>query len=339
MIFKSYLRNLVEITGLPLIVIATSLLLLQSKQLSLQPALGWGIFVDLCLIAPLLYVLSIRKKNISVFTVIPVTIGCFFLARYSMPASFSSGLEPLFIWGIPVLELGILSFVVYKALKMYRILKNTASPSVDFMSSLRTALNKIQIPALVKSVLVTEISMVYYAFLRWKRVPQPKFFSSHKTGGHISVFLGIIMLLMVESIALHIIIQRWNTTIAWIFTFSSIYAIIQLIAHMKALYLNPSSLEDDHLIIRYGIFGEGRIAIDNIIAAEKTATWDKKEALSIKLALLKDVEEHNIKITLKEKEYFTQAYGAGKFYKKLYFYVDNPDELIRKINEICQKKY
>ena len=337
---KSYLKNLFEITVLPLIIVFISLLLLQSKQLSLNPNLGWGILADLCLLTPLVYAFSIRKKNISFFTVLPVTIGCFFLARYSMSASYGSALEPFVTWGIPILELGVLTFVVFQTVKMYRILKSTTSASTDFMTSLRTALHKMQIPALVKSVLVTEISTVYYALLCWKRAPvQPHLFSSHKTGGHTSVFLGIIMVLIAESIGLHMLIQRWNTLLAWVFTFSSIYAMTQLIAHIKALYLRPSYFENNSLMIRYGIFGEGRISIENIDTIEKTTAWERKEALSVKVALLKDMEEHNLMITLKEKEFFTQAYGTGKFYKKLYFYVDNPDELIRKVNETCQKKY
>ena len=142
-----------------------------------------------------------------------------------------------------------------------------------------------------------------------------------------------IFLILMETLVLHILVARWSELIAWILTISSLYVSIQLFAHIKAMLQRPIEITDGKLHIRYGLFGDTEIGLDNIESVEFSNTNTSVEKGTKKLALFGDLEQTNTKITLKQEETLNGFYGFTSKYNSLLFYVDERDEFKKLIEQ------
>ena len=71
-------------------------------------------------------------------------------------------------WVFPVVELSVVSYIIYsvaKALKRYRVNK---SDEVDFFNALKNSCYEI-LPKKAVIPVVTEIAVFYYGFIYWKK--------------------------------------------------------------------------------------------------------------------------------------------------------------------------
>ncbi|GLU57010.1 hypothetical protein Dfri01_64710 [Dyadobacter frigoris] len=89
--------------------------------------------------------------------------------------------------------------------------------------------------------------------------------------------------------------------------------------------MRPIIWSNDKLLIKNGLFANATLDVSNIDSIEVTdkiidnVRQDKK----IKMALLRKIEMHNIKISLKEDIDVHLFYGLKKVVNEVYFYVDD----------------
>lgn len=336
---KTTVIEFTKIFFLPVLLLLVTIFISKMPELQTSKNLGYAILVDLLLTIPLLYFLIIRKRKIPNLSVITFFVFGLFLAEWILPLDFQSIIGQIKTIFIPVVELNILFSLVYRIYTFKKSLKEEPSVFPDAMHLLRKNIDDSFSNRYIAGALLTELSVLYYGFLSWKRVRrQPTVFSNHKESGAIAIYGALMLVIIAETIGFHFLLVRWNTTIAWIFTGSSIYVLLQLFAHIKAMMQRPVNIEKDHLIIRYGIFIDARISLSEIKSITRNSADFIKEKGIEKVALLGDAESHNLLLTLKNEETLRKAYGSRKLFKKLYFYVDEPDKLIGTINERCQKK-
>ncbi|XLS28730.1 hypothetical protein ACJD0Z_16220 [Flavobacteriaceae bacterium M23B6Z8] len=336
---KPTVTEIIKIFSLPVLLMLVMLFLSKTPQLETSKNLGYAIIADMVLTIPLLYFLLIRKRNISNLTVLTFSVLGLFLAGWMLPKDFQALIGQLKSIFIPVIELFIISSVLYKIYKFKRSVKEETSVVPDALQLLRKNINASFSNKFMAGALVTELSVLYYGFLSWKKIAvQPGVYTNYKESGAIAIYGALILVIIAETIGFHFLLNQWSSVVAWIFTGSSIYLLLQLFAHCKALLQRPISLEKGFLIVRYGIFMDAKIPLASIESIEKTTADFVKEKGIEKVALLGDAESHNILLILKNEETLTKAYGTRKLFKKLYFYVDEPDHLIGTINERCLKK-
>ena len=147
-------------------------------------------------------------------------------------------------------------------------------------------------------------------------------FSYHKDSGTISLLIAIIFIVAIETVVLHILLQKWNVTVAWILTFLSIYSGIQLLGFLKSMSKRPILIKDDKLYLKYGIMKETTIdlkSIDSIEISSKDIELNKETR---KISFLGELESHNIIIRLKKENELTGLYGMKRKYKNLVLHVD-----------------
>lgn len=308
------------------------------NNVATTPSLGYAILVDFTITIPLVYFLLIRKTKIINFSAITLSVIGLFLADWLLPEYFAPVTGSLKQFVFPVLETTILAIVLYKIYRFKKTLSNTSNGYVDAIQLLRTNFKEVIANKVVADVFVTELSVLYYTFLSWIPKKPEKAFTIHKNSGNTSLFAALIVVIAAETVGFHFLLEKWSTTVAWIFTISSIYVGLQLFAHVKALIQRPVSIEGDMLIIRYGIFMETSIPFHKIKAIEKNTSTPVKEKGTEKIGLLGETESHNLLLTLHKNETLIKPYGVRKLFKKLYFYVDEPTNLIGTINKLCLKK-
>ncbi|WP_299123338.1 hypothetical protein [uncultured Winogradskyella sp.] len=313
---------------LPLLIIASMILLTRSSLFTTHThKLSLAITIDLLLITPFIYFLLIRKTTITKTTIVPFIILGVVVCSIIIPTENQYYLTLFKTWILPVIELFIFSFVVYNILKARRLYKlNKAKNTRDFFTILKSTCNEI-LPKAAVIPFVTEIAVFYYGFINWKKTKlKLNEFSYHKDSGTIGLLIALIFLIAIETVALHLLLERWNTTAAWIFTGISIYSGIQILGFLKSMTKRPFVIEDELVYLRYGIMNETTIKIQDIESIELSTKDIELNKTTRKLSFLGNLECHNLLIKLKNENSLVGLYGIKRQYTKLALYVDKKQD-------------
>ncbi|MBS9461709.1 hypothetical protein KIM67_04760 [Flagellimonas sp. 389] len=319
------ISKIAMVFALPLLIVGTLVLLVKSIWFQQNPnVLALGVTIDLLLTTPIVYFLLVRKTRIPTTTIVPFLIFVTVVCSVILPKENQLYLGLFKTWLLPVIELSILSFVLYKlygAVKRYNTEKQY---SLDFFSTLKKVCTEILPKAMVTPV-VMEISVFYYGFLYWKKKDfKENEFSYHKNSGTITLLVAILFIVAIETFVLHILIAKWSIIVAWIFTFLSIYSGIQIFGFLKSMLKRPISIEGHKLYLRYGIMSESSIDLSDIDAVELSSKEIELDNETRKLSFLGELESHNIVIRLKKENVLTGIYGIKKSYKNLVLFIDDP---------------
>ena len=209
--------------------------------------------------------------------------------------------------------------------------------SFDFFITLKNTCYEILPKGLVIPV-VTEIAVFYYGFINWrKRKLRENEFTYHKDSGTVTLLIAIIFIVAIETVTIHILLAKWNTTVAWILTCLSIYSGIQIFGFVKSMLKRPISIENNKLFLRYGIMNETTIDLENIDSIEITSKDIELNKETRKLSFLGELESHNMVIRLKEENTLIGLYGIKRKYKNLALHIDNKIEFKNRINNALQQ--
>ena len=219
-------RNLINF-GIPLTLLGTLILLMNSSFLNGNDTLNFAITADLLLTVPLVYFLLIRKSEIPNTTVIPVMIIGLLVGSYFLPQESQTYLSIFKTWALPVIEISILIFVTIKvrrAIKKYKDLKGSIP---DFYNALKSTCYEI-LPKKLVLPFATEVAVFYYGFINWKtKEINENEFAYHKNSGTTALFGGFIMIIGIETVALHFLLARWSIVAAWVLSALSVYTAIR----------------------------------------------------------------------------------------------------------------
>jgi hypothetical protein len=230
-----------------------------------------------------------------------------------------------------VVELSIVSYVIFNLIKAIKRYKLKKSAQVDFFATLKETCYDI-LPKNLVIPFVTEIAVFYYGFIYWKkRDLKENEFSYHRESGTVPLLVAIIFIVGIETFLFHFLLQKWNVTIAWILTFLSIYSGIQLFGFLKSMSRRPILIEKDKLYLRYGIMNETTIDLANIQSVEISSKDIELTSGTRKLSFLGELESHNIIIRLKQENELTGLYGIKRKYMNLALHVDQKNKFANQI--------
>ncbi|MCF1191988.1 hypothetical protein LRR18_10370 [Mangrovimonas sp. AS39] len=327
------LQKYLIIFGVPIFIIGLMVVISKTSIFSANPSiLSTGITFDLLLTVPLIYFLLIRKTHIPKATVVPFMIIGIVVCSLILPLDNQHYLNLFKTWVLPIVELSILMFVIFHVRKGIRQYKLNKTESVDFFTTLKSTCYEI-LPKGVVIPVVTEIAVFYYGFIYWKkRKLKDNEFTYHKDSGTVTLLIAIIFIVAIETVTFHILLAKWNITVAWILTFLSIYSGIQIFGFVKSMYKRPISIENGKLYLRYGIMNETTIDLTNIESIETSSKDIELNKETRKLSFLGDLESHNVIIRLKRENTLIGLYGIKRSYKNLVLYVDKKNEFKNQIN-------
>ena len=310
--------------GLPLLLIGGLAMLSGSSLSARYPEdLSMGITIDMVLTVPLLYFFLIRKTKIPNTTVVPVLLISVLVCSVILPADRQQYLNAFKNWVLPVVEIGVLSYVLYRVRQGIKAFRVHAGETPDFFTALKGTCFQFLPKGLVIPV-VTEIAVFYYGFVYWKRRRlKENEFSYHKDSGTVPLLVAIIFIVAIETAVFHILLLKWSPLAAWILTAISIYSGIQLFGFLRSMLKRPIAIRGDQLFLRYGIMSETEIDLRNIASVEISSADMKFDGETRKLSFLGALEPHNVVIRLKGENELTGLYGQIRKYRNLAFYVDD----------------
>ncbi len=333
------LKKNLMLFGVPILIIGMMITLTKSSLFArYSNILSIGITFDLLLTVPIIYFMLIRKTSIPKTTVVPFLVVGMVICSLILPVQNQYYLNLFKTWIFPVVELSIVSYIIYNVNKVIKRYKINKSEKVDFFTTLKKTCSEI-LPKSIVIPLATEIAVFYYGFIYWKkRKLNENEYSYHKDSGTVSLLIAVIFILIIETFVLHTLLQKWNVTVAWILTLLSIYSAIQFLGFLKSMSKRPISIKDEKLHLRYGIMNETTIdlkSIDSIEISSKDIELNKETR---KLSFLGEVDSHNIIIRLKQENELIGLYGIKRKYKNLALHVDNKNKFTIKINNAIQQK-
>lgn len=329
-------RSLIAL-GVVITLFVILLFLMKSPLLMEYRTMDLAISLDLVFTIPLIYFLLIRKTHIPKTTLVPVLIIGLLLGLTFLPPENQFYLNLFKLWVLPFIELSIMAYVIFKIRSARKAYKSLSKNIPDFFSALKKTCAEF-LPSAAVIPFATEVAIIYYGFVDWKKRPlKTNEFTYHKKTGSISLYAGLIILVCAETIGLHVLLSKWNEIIAWVLTGLSFYAGLQLLGIAKSLTKRPIILDDDGLILKYGIISETNIPISaiNSIHIVKSG-YDKSETIK-SLSPLSEIEGYNMVIELNKEYELTGLYGMKRKFKTITFHIDEP-EIFKSQLEALQSK-
>lgn len=315
------------IFGIPLLLIAFLVLFSYTAFFDRHSAqLSIALTLDFILTIPILYLFLIRKSNIDKKTVVPFFIGGIIIATFVIPQENQGLLETVKTWVVPLVEITVITLIVLnvrKALEIYKVKKEN---SFDLLTNIRATCTTV-FPKHFANFLAIEITSFYYGFIHWKKIkPTKNEFTYHKNTGSQSLLIAVIILIAIETVAFHALLNRWSATAAWILTGISIYSAFQIFGFLRSLSKRPIIIERDILKLYYGIMGETTIEINNIAAIELTSKPFDSDQKVTYLSFLGEAEGHNIVIHLNKENTLIGLYGTKKKYRSIALFIDEKEK-------------
>ncbi len=331
-------RKLIAL-GLPLALLGGLIILMQQPALVQDNRLGRAIAVDLLLAIPLLYFFLIRKTNIPKTTVIPLMVLGLVIGSYFLPRDQQQYLNLFKTWALPVIELSVLSYVILKvraALRKYRTFKGQSS---DFFTTLKSTCREI-LPSRLVGPFATEVAVIYYGLLNWKRKKlSANEFSYHRSSGSLALLGAFILVIIIETLALHFLLIRWSPAVAWVLSALSVYTALQVFGIARSIPQRPVAINTNSVSLRYGILNEVEIHFDEIDSVSHSTQSQPKSRLSRSLSPLGEMEGHNLIIILKDCDQLEGLYGFKKQFNTLAVALDEPERFVTQLNEaMCDVK-
>jgi len=102
-----------------------------------------------------------------------------------------------------------------------------------------------------------ELAILRYAFTGWRTQatdpPHGVAFAGHRRAAYPAILVAVIMAVMAETAAVHLLISLWRPPVAWVFTALSLYSLIWILGDFNAARQEQSAVTRDGLRLRTGL--------------------------------------------------------------------------------------
>jgi hypothetical protein len=320
--------------GLPILIVLFLLVIPRTNSFQSSPEeLSKGILLDFLITIPVLFYFLIRKTNIPKITIIYSFIGGLAMASLVIPTDYHQLLTKVKYISIPLIEIGIVSMLIYKISRLGKSLNKTTG--ADFYDRLLQACHEV-FPNRVGNILATEIAVIYYLFApKNKKAKTDLEFTYYKKSGIKLTLSTFLFLISIETMVVHLLVSEWDLTLAWVLSIIGIYTMMQVFAIMRSMNkrLIKIDYESKILKLRYGFGSQTIIPFHSMSSIEKSQkTFNSKSHIC--LSLFDILDSNNIIIYLNEENKLQKIYGIEKKYKSISIFVDNKNEFVNRIEQI-----
>lgn len=317
----------------PLLLFLFLLLLVISLFISyyfpLDQALSIGITADLVLTLPLSYLMLIWYKKIPKTTVVFVLSIGVFGGSFLLSKETEMYLDEVKVYLIPLVEIIVLIYILYKVVKAQNA--NPKNGNLDFHTRL-LGITRQLFSERIAYFVASECSVFYYCFFSWKRVIlNENQFSYHQKSGSVALLWVAILLLIVETLALHLIISLYSVSLAWILTFLSIYTCLQLFSLIKSMKQRPIEVINGILLLKYGTLCETQIPLSAISCIRDYNSIENKASILV-FSPLGQLERPNLCLEFQESIIVRTILGAKKEVRQLLLAIDEVEEFKTYLN-------
>lgn len=314
---------------------ASAIFLVSSTYFLQSPsALSFGITADLVMFVPLAYYfLVIRPYRLPKLSVLPIFLLSTVAASFVLPQDGQQYLALLGYIAAP-LELFLVGYIIFQVRKTIRAYRIEKSRELDFYETLLLSLRKTFGDFRAIEVLASEIAMFHFALSGWQKQPRvgegELHFSYYRENSYGAVLGAIMFLLVVETVGLHLFIQSWSETIAWIITGLSIYSIFWLLGDFNAIRQRPIVVADNEILLRIGLRWTTRFSLKDIASIKRIPELPEKHPLLLNAVVF---GEPQLLLTLKTPVLVKGFLGIRKTVDEIALTVDQQSKFIHIVQD------
>lgn len=313
----------------PLLVLATaaalSLLVLPGLSADSEPHLmAAALSLDFTVVMPgLVYAGLVRTRRLPWIALLPAFVVGYALAVTTIPSQHHTVLDVLRLLLIPA-ELAVVGYLLLLMRKTWTQVSD--SNEGDFATRFRSAAGTVLASRIPADILATEVSLFYYALGRNRAKPLPSgSYTVHREAGYLPILLGMAMVLLVETVALHFLVSQWSGLAAWVLTGLSVYAGLWLAGDYRAMAARPIRLTATHLLLRIGLRWEAALPLSLIDAVALLKGPPAQPARDVLVAVV--LGQPNLRLQLRTPVEVTGMYGLRRTVREIWLRVDGAPKL------------
>ncbi|MDB5017146.1 MAG: hypothetical protein JWQ84_1978 [Mucilaginibacter sp.] len=320
-------RNIYFITALAFTIFIGGTFMLHVVPPAATNKIANGLLADFVVTFPVLYYfIIVRPLKKSAKSILLVVSICCFVAYVILPQHQKDYI--LQVRKLTALaELGFIIYALTKLKKINHSYKIHQSVMADPIYNLRSAMADVLGESLAIKVLAAELAVLRYGLLFWRKekstLKKSIDFSTHKEAGYVAIWCILIVAMMVELVAVHLLLMKWSNLAANIVTILSAYGSIIIIADLSAIVKRNILINKHQLVLRTGLRWRTVTTPENVLSIKKIVYDHPAEDGLFMGGVFK--KSGNLLIMFKEPVQVDKLYGAGKKYTSILMNIDDFD--------------
>lgn len=293
-----------------------------------------ALVMDFTLSLPVMvYVLLVRTGRLPWMVLLPTFVAGYTLAALTIPSQHHAGLDAVGWLAVPA-ELAVVIYLVLTTRKAFR---QAGDDEGDFATRLRATAREVLAKRTAADIITTEVSILYYAFrCRPAASLRPGEYSVHRESGYGLMLVGLGMVLIAETLAVHFVVTLWSNLAAWVLSGLSVYALVWLLGDYRAFSARPIRITARQLQLRLGLRWEANIPLSSIVRVEPIVGSHGKAERGVLHAAL--VGSPNVRLELDRVITVTAMYGLEKSVQSLCIRVDRAGDFIRELAQFVEAR-
>lgn len=318
-----------RMVSIPLLFFATfitlGVLALNVPINEVSPSFLKAVLVDIMLTVPLICLALLATQKFPLIAAVPFFVIGLNVALLASPPELHPFAEAV-RWASISIILGILALAVLKIARKTR----QAAPHVAGIVDARDKMEKLS-GIVVGSDRKAKIFASDWAFVRYAICPPEKAsvhqtlqMSSHQTSGFVALLWAIVGLIILETLILHVLVHLLLPTVAWVLTIISLYSVLSLVGHIRALPRRYTTFGVECVTLRVGLFGQCEIRYNQIEKIEHISPNTSLPDGAVRLGILGAIEPSNIMIKLRGPAQAHITHGLSRRSHILVFHIEDP---------------
>jgi hypothetical protein len=326
-------RNVLSIIVLAAIIFIVGMLLIHIANPNSRDKIADGVLADFVITFPTLYYfIIIRPLKTSAKRILIVISVCSLIAYLVLPQhqkNYILQLRKL----TALAELVFIGYAITNLNRLRKFYKIHKEKLPDPIFNLRFAMADALGESLAVKVVASELSILRYGLLFWKKeasgLKESKNFTTHKETGYIAVWCILIVAILVEISAFHLLLLKWSHVAAMVVTILSLYGVIFFIADLSAILKRKVQMNNEYLLLRTGLRWRVKTSLNNINAIKKITGDYQSDDAYFKGGIIKN--SGNLLISFKAPVQVDKLYGASKEFSTILMNIDDYDAFAKAI--------
>ncbi|WP_338874599.1 hypothetical protein WBJ53_03175 [Spirosoma sp. SC4-14] len=328
-----FLRPFLLFAGLALAVVCLEIAVVRSAAFQQKPDwVALGLTFDMLIGLPLLYYfLLVRRLKVPLRSLFGIFGLALSLTALILPTNYQQFVG-LLRRSLLLVELGIVGYALLRINQIRRYYRQFSAVSADFMTNLLQSLDAVLGHSRFNRILVSELSILRYSLLGWWLPVEKKatdiVFTSHRESGQTALTMGLLLIGIIETTVVHLLIDRWDSTSAWLATAASFYSLLFIVADLVATGKRPVLVRSNDLVLRFGLRGYGTIQRKQIGQIVPITNKPEHHANTMMGTFL---TVPNIFIELTEPVTMTGLLGSQRTVRRIALFIDDKQKFINEL--------
>ena len=317
---------------LALLLVAVEWQITRLPQFYQRSALPAAVSVDLLLGLPLLfYFVVARRYRLSPLMLVVAFGAAVAVGSWVLPA----GQQQYVRWGKTTLLLAeplILLGGLWHLRRLVRAYRHGRQQGeTDFLTNLESSLQAVVGRPL--RPLLGELAVLRYAL--WfgrpavaERAAAP--FTAYRQSAFRATMGALLLASGVEMLVAHLLLVRWSAAAAGVALALSLYSVLFVLGHLRAVMLRPIVVTDGRLRLRVGFVWQVDMPLNEVADAYLLPAAARLRPDTLNLARLL-LTEPNVLLALRAPVPVRGLYGLTRWRQRLALYVDDPQAFIEAV--------